>query len=145
MRRKHGLLIGERTAEQVKIEIGSACEDVEALFMEVRGRCLREGRPRVVKVGDAEIRTALAEPLKAIVAAIRETLDVIPPEIAADVSDNGFVVTGGGALLRGIAERLRQETGVPVTIADEPLTSVARGVGKMLDDVGLLRRVASAA
>ena len=88
---------------------------------------------------------ALAEPLKAIVAAVREALDVIPPEISADVSDNGFVVTGGGALLRGIAERLRRETGVPVTIADEPLTTVARGVGMMLDDIGLLKRVASAA
>jgi len=145
MRRRHGLLIGERTAEQVKIEIGSACEDVESLSMEVRGRCLREGRPRVVRVTDEEIRGALAEPLKAIVAAVREALDVIPPEISADVSDNGFVVTGGGALLRGIAERLRRETGVPVTIADEPLTTVARGVGMMLDDIGLLKRVASAA
>ena len=145
MRRRHGLLIGERTAEQVKIEIGSACEDVEPLSMEVRGRCLREGRPRVVRVTDEEIRTALAEPLKAIVAAIREALDVIPPEISADVSDNGFVVTGGGALLRGMAERLRRETGVPVTIADEPLTSVARGVGMMLDDIALLKRVGSVA
>jgi rod shape-determining protein MreB len=96
-------------------------------------------------VSDAEIRAALAEPLKAIVAAVRETLDCIPPEIAADISDNGFVVTGGGALLRGLAERLRRETGVPVAIADEPLTSVVRGVGKMLDDVSLLRRVAAAA
>ena len=145
MRRKHSLLIGERTAEQVKIEIGSACDDVEALNMEVRGRCLREGRPRIVRVSDAEIRAALAEPLKAIVAAVRETLDCIPPEIAADISDNGLVVTGGGALLRGLAERLRRETGVPVAIADEPLTSVVRGVGKMLDDIGLLKRVAAAA
>ena len=145
MRRKHNLLIGERTAEQVKIQIGSACDDVEALNMEVRGRCMREGRPRVVRVSDAEIRGALAEPLKAIVAAVREALDCIPPEISADISDNGFVVTGGGALLRGLADRLRKETGVPVAIADEPLTSVVRGVGKMLDDVALLRRVAAAA
>ena len=145
MKRKHGLLIGERTAEQVKIEIGSACDEAESINMEVRGRCLREGRPRVVRVTDTEIRTALAEPLKSIVAAVREALDTIPPEIAADISDNGFVVTGGGALLRGLAERFRQETGVPVAIADEPLTSVARGVGKMLDDVSLLKRVAAAA
>jgi rod shape-determining protein MreB len=145
MRRRHGLLIGERTAEQVKIEIGSACDEVEKLNMEVRGRCLREGRPRVVRVGDDEIRGALAEPLRAIVTAVREALDCIPPEISADISDNGFVVTGGGALLRGIADRLRKETGVPVAIADEPLTSVVRGVGKMLDDVGLLKRVAAAA
>jgi rod shape-determining protein MreB len=145
MRRKHGLLIGERTAEQVKIEIGSASDEVESLNMEVRGRCLREGRPRVVRISDAENRVALAEPLKAIVAAVREALDCIPPEIAADISDTGFVVTGGGALLRGLADRLRKETGVPVSIADEPLTSVVRGVGKMLDDVGLLKRVAAAA
>ena len=114
MRRRHGLLIGERTAEQVKIEIGSASDTVEPLTMEVRGRCLREGRPRVVIVTDAEIRDALAEPLKVIVAAVREALDRIPPEIAADISDNGIVITGGGALLRGLDERLRQETGVPV-------------------------------
>jgi rod shape-determining protein MreB len=145
MRRRHGLLIGERTAEQVKIEIGSASDEVESLNMEVRGRCLREGRPRVVRIGDDEIRVALAEPLRAIVAAVREALDCIPPEIAADISDNGFVVTGGGALLRGLAERFRKETGVPVAIADEPLTSVVRGVGKMLDDVNLLKRVAAAA
>jgi rod shape-determining protein MreB len=145
MRRRHGLLIGERTAEQVKIEIGSAIDGVEPLTMEVRGRCLREGRPRIVNVGDAEIRDALSEPLRVIVASVREALDAIPPEIAADISDNGIVVTGGGALLRGLDERLRQETGVPVSIADDPLTSVVRGVGRMLDDVNLLRRVAAAA
>jgi rod shape-determining protein MreB and related proteins len=145
MRRRHGLLIGERTAEQVKIEIGSAADSVEKLNMEVRGRCLREGRPRVVNVSDAEIREALAEPLRTITTAVREALDVIPPEISADISDNGIVVTGGGALLRGIEERLRVETGVPVSIADEPLTSVVRGVGQMLDDLKLLRRVAAAA
>jgi rod shape-determining protein MreB len=145
MKRRHSLLIGERTAEQVKIEVGSASSNVEALDMEVRGRCLREGKPRVVRVTDAEIREALAEPLKVIVAAVREALDSIPPEIAADISDNGIVVTGGGALLRGLDDRLRHETGVPVSIADEPLTSVVRGVGRMLDDVDLLKRVAAAA
>jgi rod shape-determining protein MreB and related proteins len=145
MKRRHGLLIGERTAEQVKLEIGSAWDGVEQLDMEVRGRCLREGRPRVVRVKDTEVREALSDPLKVIVSAVREAPDSIPPEISADVSDNGIVVAGGGALLRGIDERLRQETGVPVSIADEPLTSVVRGVGKMLDDLGLLRRVAAAA
>jgi rod shape-determining protein MreB and related proteins len=145
MKRRHGLLIGERTAEQVKLEIGSAWDGVDQLDMEVRGRCLREGRPRVVRVKDTEVREALADPLKVIVTAVREALDSIPPEISADISDNGIVVAGGGALLRGIDERLRQETGVPVSIADEPLTSVVRGVGKMLDDLNLLRRVAAAA
>jgi len=145
MRRRHGLLIGERTAEQVKIEIGSAASTDETMQTEVRGRCLREGRPRVVTVGDGEIRDALSEPLKVIVTAVREALDAIPPEIAADIFDNGIVITGGGALLRGLDKRLRQETGVPVSIADDPLTSVVRGVGRMLDDIGLLRRVAAAA
>jgi rod shape-determining protein MreB len=145
MKRRHGLLIGERTAEQVKLEIGSAWDGVEQLDMEVRGRCLREGRPRVVRVKDVEVREALSDPLKVIVTAVREALDSIPPEISADISDNGIVVAGGGALLRGIDERLRLETGVPVAIADEPLTSVVRGVGKMLDDLNLLRRVAAAA
>jgi rod shape-determining protein MreB len=145
MRRRHGLLIGERTAEQVKIEIGSAISEVEALDMEVRGRCLREGRPRVVTVTDAEVREALAETLKVICGSVREALDGIPPEIAADIVDSGIVVTGGGALLRGIDERLRLETGVPVSVADDPLTSVVRGVGRMLEDVALLKRVAAAA
>jgi rod shape-determining protein MreB len=145
MRRRHGLLVGERTAEQVKIEIGSAIRSDGAVNMEVRGRCLREGRPRVVSVSDGEVRDALAEPLRVICGSVREALDGIPPEIAADIVDNGIVVTGGGALLRGIDERLRQETGVPVSIADEPLTSVVRGVGRMLEDVALLRRVAAAA
>jgi rod shape-determining protein MreB len=145
MKRRHSLLIGERTAEQVKIEVGSASNSVDPMQMEVRGRCLREGRPRVVKVTDAEIREALTEPLKVIVSAVREALDSIPPEISADISDNGIVVTGGGALLRGLAERLRRETGVPVTIADDPLTSVVRGVGRMLDDLDLLKRVGAAA
>ena len=144
MRRQHKLLIGERTAEQVKIEIGSAAKD-EPCNMEVRGRCLREGRPKVVVVGDVEIREALAEPVRVIVSAVRTALDAIPPEIAADVYDNGIVITGGGALLRGLDERLRQEAGVPVAIADEPLTSVVRGVGHMLGNLALLRRSAEAA
>ncbi len=145
MRRRHGLLIGERTAEMVKIQIGSAWEVENELKMEVRGRCLREGRPRVVVVNEAEIREALAEPLKVIVAAVREALDSIPPEIAADVMDNGVTLTGGGALLRGLDERLRRETGVPMTIADDPLTSVVRGAGQMLENMDLLKRITAAA
>ena len=145
MRRRHGLLIGERTAEQVKIEIGSAWETREQLRMEVRGRCLREGRPRVVLVADSEIREALNEPLKNIVSAVKEALDTIPPEISADIIDRGVVLTGGGALLRGLDELLRHETGVPITVADDPLTSVVRGAGLMLEDYDLLKRVAWAA
>jgi rod shape-determining protein MreB len=145
MRRRHGLLIGERTAEQVKIEIGSAWQTREQLRMEVRGRCLREGRPRVVLVADSEIREALNEPLKNIVSAVKEALDTIPPEISADIIDRGVVLTGGGALLRGLDELLRHETGVPITVADDPLTSVVRGAGLMLEDYDLLKRVAWAA
>jgi rod shape-determining protein MreB len=145
MKRRHGLLIGDRTAEQVKIEIGSAWPVREPLTMEVRGRCLREGRPRVVTVPDSDIREALAESLKVIVAAVKEALDVVPPEIAADIIDRGVVLTGGGALLRGLDELLRRETGVPITVADDPLTSVVRGAGLMLADMDLLKRVAAAA
>jgi rod shape-determining protein MreB len=145
MRRRHGLLIGERTAEQIKVEVGSAWECEEQLSMEVRGRCLREGKPRAVKVHDKEVREAIAEPLKVIVAAVKEALDCIPPEIASDVIDRGVVLTGGGALLRGLDERLRHETGVPILIADDPLTSVVRGAGMMLEDFKLLKRVAAAA
>jgi rod shape-determining protein MreB len=145
MRRRHGLLIGERTAEQVKIEIGSAWDTGENLQMDVRGRCLREGRPRVVRVQDSEIREALSETLRNIVQSVKEALDAIPPEIAADIIDRGVVLTGGGALLRGLDERMRQETGVPVLVADDPLTSVVRGAGKMLEDYDLLKRVAAAA
>jgi rod shape-determining protein MreB len=145
MRRRHGLLIGDRTAEQVKIEIGSAWPVREPLKMEVRGRCLREGRPRVVTVPDSDVREALAESLKVIVAAVKEALDVVPPEIAADIIDRGVVLTGGGALLRGLDELLRRETGVPIMVADDPLTSVVRGAGLMLEDLDLLKRVAAAA
>ena len=145
MRRRHGLLIGDRTAEQVKCEIGSAWEGDEELSMEVRGRCLREGKPRSARVTDKEVREAIAEPLKVIVAAVKEALDCIPPEIAADVIDRGVVLTGGGALLRGLDDRLRHETGLPILIADDPLTSVVRGAGMMLEDFKLLKRVAAAA
>jgi rod shape-determining protein MreB and related proteins len=145
MRRRHGLLIGERTAEQVKMRIGSAWPLEQPEEMDVRGRCLREGRPRTVRVNDAEIREAIADPIRVIVDAIRATLDCVPPEIASDIYDRGLIVTGGGALLRGIDARLRQESGIPVLVADEPLGTVVLGAGLMLGDLDLLRRVAWAA
>jgi rod shape-determining protein MreB len=145
MKRQHGLLIGERTAEQVKIQIGSAMEGRQEETMDVRGRCLREGRPRVDRVSEHAIREALAEPLKQIIAAVREALDNLPPEIAADVMDRGVMLTGGGALLRRLDKRIHKETGVHVTIADDPLTSVVRGAGRMLQDFDLLKRVEAAA
>ncbi|MGD9904055.1 MAG: rod shape-determining protein [Vicinamibacterales bacterium] len=145
MRRRHGLLIGERTAEDVKITLGTACHGEPVRSMEVRGRCMREGRPRIVEVNESEVLEALGEPLKAIVNAVKGALEAIPPEIAADIYDQGLVLTGGGALLRRLDQRLRDETGVPVQVADDPLTSVVKGAGRMLDDVALLRRVAWAA
>jgi rod shape-determining protein MreB and related proteins len=125
--------------------IGSAWPLDPAEEMDVRGRCLRESRPRVVRVNDEEVRQALAEPIRAIVSSVCATLDCVPPEIAADIYDRGMVVTGGGALLRGIGERLRHETGIPVLVAEEPLTSVVLGAGRMLGDMNLLRRVCMAA
>ncbi len=142
MRRRHGLLIGERTAEQVKIRLGSACPGEPVREMEVRGRCMREGRPRIVDVCENDVRDALAEPLRAIVSAVKNALESVPPEIAADIYNQGMVLTGGGALLTRLDERLRQETGVPVQVAADPLTSVVMGAGRMLDDSALLRRVA---
>jgi rod shape-determining protein MreB len=145
MRRRHGLLIGERTAESVKIELGSACPGEPARDMEVRGRCVREGRPRIVCVTEAEVAEALAEPLRAISGAVRNALECVPPEIAADIYDQGLVLTGGGALLARLDQRLQRETGVPVQVAEDPLRSVVRGAGRMLDDLALLKRVAWAA
>ncbi|MGE0815296.1 MAG: rod shape-determining protein [Vicinamibacterales bacterium] len=145
LKRRHGLLVGERTAEDVKIRLGSACPGEPVREMEVRGRCLREGRPRIVVVGENEVRDAIAEPLRAIVGAVKGALESIPPEIAADIYEDGIVLTGGGALLTRFDERLRAETGVPVRVADEPMTSVVKGAGRMLDDTALLRRVALAA
>ncbi len=142
MRRSHGLLIGERTAEDVKIRLGSACPGEPVRAMEVRGRCLREGRPRIVEVQDCEVRDALGEPLRAIVTAVKNALENVPPEIASDIYDQGIVITGGGALLTRLDKRLREETGVPVQVAADPLTSVVRGAGRMLSDTALLRRVA---
>ncbi len=142
MRRRHNLLIGERTAEEIKIRLGSACPGEPVREMDVRGRCLREGRPRIVSVGDAEVRDALAEPLRTIVTAVKNALESVPPEIAADICSQGMVLTGGGALLTRLDERLRAETGVPVAVAADPLTSVVMGAGRMLDDAALLRRVA---
>jgi rod shape-determining protein MreB and related proteins len=145
LRRRHGLLVGERTAEEVKIRLGSACPGEPVRDMDVRGRCLREGRPRIVGVTEPEIREALADPLRAIVGAIRGALECVPPEIASDIYEQGIVLTGGGALLTRLDERIQLETGVSVRVAEDPLTSVVKGAGRMLDDTALLRRVALAA
>jgi rod shape-determining protein MreB len=144
MKKTHSLLIGERTAEHIKIEIGSAAPVDPPLTLEVKGRHLAEGVPRTVNVTDDEIRLALADTVNVIVRAVRDALERTPPELAADVFERGIVLTGGGALLRGLDERLREDTQLPVIIAEDPLSSVVLGAGKMLDDRGLLRRVAAA-
>ncbi len=142
VKRKHNLLIGERTAEQIKIEIGSASALEKPLTMEVKGRSLIEGIPKTITVDDSEIREALNECVATIVSAIRAALERTPPELSADISDRGIVLAGGGALLRNLDKRIRDETGLPVCLADDPLFSVVLGTAKLLDDFKLLRRVA---
>ncbi len=141
LKRAHQLLIGERTAEHIKCEIGSATPLDERLTMEVKGRHLTAGVPRTITIEDSEIRDAMAEPIRLIVAAVRDALERVPPELCADIYDRGVVLTGGGALLRNLDKRLRDETGLPVLVAENPLTSVVLGAGKMLTDLNLLRKV----
>ena len=142
VKQKHNLLIGERTAEQIKIEIGSASSLDKPLTMEVKGRSLIEGVPKAITVDDSEVRDALAECVSAVVSAIRMALERTPPELSADISDRGIVLAGGGALLRNLDKRIRDETGLPVCVADDPLCSVVLGTAKLLDDFKLLRRIA---
>lgn len=137
----HNLLIGERTAEQIKINIGSAAELDEPLTMEVKGRHVIEGRPKTVLMNDTEIRKALADPVRAIVQAVHDALERIPPELSADIFDRGIILTGGGSQLKHLDRRLRDDTGLPVQMAEDPLTSVVLGAGKMLSDFPLLRRI----
>ena len=141
VKKAHNLLIGERTAEQIKMQIGSAAPLDFPTTMDVKGRHLVEGRPKTISVTDAEIREALSETVKTIIAAVRDGLEQIPPELSADVYDRGIVLTGGGALLQRLDNRLREETGLPVAVAEEPLSSVVLGAGKMLSDFKLLRKV----
>jgi rod shape-determining protein MreB len=142
MKRAHNLLIGERTAEQIKCDVGSAAPLEKSLLMEVKGRHLSEGVPRTVLISDGEIREALSEPVKAIMKAVRETLERVPPELCGDIVDRGVVLTGGGALLRNLDKRLRDETGLPVVLAENPLATVVLGAGKLLNDPKLLKRIA---
>lgn len=133
IRRNYGVLIGESTAERIKHEIGSAYPGKEMLEIEVKGRNLSEGIPKSFSLNSNEILEALQEPLQGIVSAVRTALEQTPPELGADVADRGIVVTGGGALLRDLDRLIMEETGVPVVIADDPLTSVARGGGRVLE------------
>lgn len=141
IKRKYNLLIGERTAEQIKIEIGSAYPLDEPLTMEIKGRNLIEGIPKTLVITDEEIREALSECVGTIVNAVRVALERTPPELSADIVDKGIVLTGGGSMLRNLDKRIREETSLPVTLADDPLSSVVLGTGKMLSDFGLLKKI----
>jgi rod shape-determining protein MreB len=141
IKRKYNLLVGERTAEEIKINIGSAFPLEEEVTMEIKGRDLVEGIPKILVISDEEIREALSEAVSNIIEAVRRALEQTPPELSADIVDKGIMLTGGGSLLKNLDQRLREETGLPVSMADDPLASVVLGTGKMLDDFNLLRKV----
>jgi rod shape-determining protein MreB len=141
VKRKYNLLIGERTAELIKITIGSAYPGTEIQTMEIKGRDLVAGVPKTIEITDEEIREALIEPVRQVVESVRIALERTPPELASDIVDKGIVLAGGGALLRNLDVMLREETGLPVTLADDPLTAVVMGAGKVLDKLSLLRAV----
>ena len=141
MKRKYSLLIGERTGEMIKTTIGSAYPENEIKTVDVKGRDLISGIPKIVEINSEEVMDALAEPVGVICNAIRDALENAPPELAGDIVDRGIVLAGGGALLRNLDVLLREETGLPVTIAEEPLSAVARGAGKALDELDILKEV----
>jgi rod shape-determining protein MreB and related proteins len=141
LKRRFNVLIGERTAEQIKIAIGSAYPEEEIRTMQVKGRDLVAGIPKTIEVTSEEIREAMQEPVNAIVEAVRLALEKTPPELAADIVDKGIVLVGGGALIRNLDILLREETGLPILVAENPLTAVVLGSGRVLDNPNLLREV----
>ena len=141
IKKKYNLLIGERSAEQVKMQIGSAYPLDEPITMEIKGRDLREGIPKVIVIDDQELGEALENVVSSIVNAIKFALERTPPELSADIIDHGIILTGGGSLLKNMDKRIREETQLPVFINDDPLTTVVIGAGKMLDDLGFLKKI----
>ena len=141
LRERYNILVGEQVAEQVKIRIGSASPLEEATAMEVRGRDLLTGLPKEQRVSDAEIREALSRPIKSILEATNDTLESTPPELVADIYERGIVLTGGGALLRGLDRLIANTTGVPVRVADDPLTTMVRGAGYILENLKEMKEV----
>ena len=141
LKKNFNLLIGERTAEDIKIKIGSAFELEKEESMEIKGRDLVNGVPKTMKVSSVQIREALKEPVEAIIEAVKQALERTPPELAADILDKGIIMTGGGALLKGLDKRLREEANLPVNVADDPLTCVVRGTGKVLEDMNHYSKV----
>jgi rod shape-determining protein MreB and related proteins len=142
MKRKYSLLIGERTGEMIKTTIGCAYPDGDIRTVEVKGRDLISGIPKIIEIDSEEVRDAITEPISIIVDTIKEALEQCPPELAADIVDRGIVLTGGGALLRNLDLLLREETGLPISVANDPLSTVARGAGMALDEMDLLKEVA---
>lgn len=143
LKREYSLLIGEHMAERIKMEIGSAYPLEEKKQMAVKGRDLVSGIPRTILIDDTEIREALEDCVTTIISAIRQALEHTPPELSGDIIDRGIVLTGGGSLLQGLDDRLREETALPIVTVDDPLTSVVLGVGKTLEEISLLRKVSS--
>ncbi len=141
MKRKYSLLVGERTGEMIKTTIGCAFPDEEVRTVEVKGRDLISGIPKIVEINSEEIREAIMEPVVIIVDAVRDALENAPPELAGDIVERGIVLTGGGALLRNLDVLLREETGLPIKIAEDPLSTVARGAGMALEELDLLKEV----
>ena len=143
MKRAYNLMIGERTAEEIKIKIGSAYPIEKETSMEVKGRDLVAGLPKTLSISSQEVREALLEPISTIVDSVRVTLERCPPELSGDLVDRGLVLAGGGALLRGLDRLLQEETGLPVHVAEDPLSAVAEGTGRALSELKFLRQVAS--
>jgi rod shape-determining protein MreB len=141
IKRKHNLAIGERTAELIKTTIGNVMPEEPYETMEIKGRDLVSGVPKTMTVTADEIQSAIAEQIDVIVEAVRVALEVTPPELAADIVDQGIVLTGGGALLKNLDKRLKEATGMPIIVADDPLSSVVLGSGKALDNLDILREV----
>jgi rod shape-determining protein MreB len=143
LKRAYNLMIGERTAEDIKIRLGSAYPLEKETSLEVKGRDLVAGLPKTIKISSQEIRDSMSDPLNTIVASVRTALESCPPELAADLVDRGMVLAGGGALLRGLDKLLQDETGLPVHVAEDPLSAVAEGTGMVLSEIEFLRKVAS--
>ena len=141
VKKEYSLMIGERTAEEVKIRIGSAYKEGEEVEMEIRGRDLISGLPKTMQISSSEVRDALREPVNSIVDGIKSTLEKTPPELASDIMENGIMLTGGGALLKGLDKLVKEETGMPVKIAENPLDCVAIGTGKSVEDQEIFEKV----
>ena len=144
IKKKYNMLIGERTAEQIKIKIGSAYPLDEPLEMEIKGRDLAQGIPKTLNINDSEIREALEGVVQALIEVVKNTLERTPPELSADIVDRGIILCGGGALLKNLDKRFREETSLPIFVADDPLSSVVLGAGKVLENLPLLEKIGNA-